>query len=71
MADFNIPETTERCICGRVPQATKSRGGWCLACPAWQTCDWAPTGGRYPTLPQAVEGWNFIIKRLKKKGAKK
>ena len=71
MADFNIPETTERCICGRAPALTKSRGGYLLACPAWQTCDWAPNGGRYPTLPQAVEGWNFFIDRLRAKEAPK
>lgn len=71
MAEFIFPETTKPCLCGRAPVLTKSRGGYLLACPAWQTCNWAPNGGRYPTLPQAVEGWNFIIDRLKEMEAQK
>ena len=72
MPDINLPTTTERCICGRLPVASKVRGGgWVLTCPAWVTCDNAPTGGCYPTLPEAVEEWNYTIRRLRKKEAKK
>ena len=71
MADIKLPKEPERCLCGRIPTVAKGRGGWILACPTWQTCSHAPNGGRYPALLQAVEGWNFIIKFLREKEAKK
>lgn len=69
MGDVTVPTTASRCLCGRLPTVTKGRGGWILACPAWRTCKHAPNGGRYATLPQAVDGWNFIIEFLRKKEA--
>lgn len=66
MADIKLPSTPKRCLCGRIPVVAKGKGGWILACPAWKTCDHAPSGGRFPDLKEAVEGWNFIIDLLSK-----
>ena len=71
MSEIQLPKIPERCLCGRIPTVSKGRGGYILTCPAWQACKYAPNGGRYRDLGQAVEGWNFIIDRLHKKGATK
>lgn len=62
----------ERCTCGRIPVAAKGKGcGWVVACPAGVTCPDSPTSGRWPTLDQAVEQWNTVIRALAHKEAKK
>lgn len=71
MAEINLPKAPERCICGRLPVASKVKsGGWVLCCPEWRACDRAPTGGSYSTLSQAVDGWNDTIDLLRKKEGK-
>ena len=71
MSEIKMPTEPKRCLCGRIPVVSKGRGGWILACPAWQTCEYAPNGGRYQSLAKAVEGWDFIIDRLQKMRATK
>ena len=69
MNDVIVPANAVRCLCGRIPTVSKGPGGWILACPACQTCRHAPIGGRYRALPDAVNGWNYIVDFLKKKEA--